>query len=158
MARVESSAQELHPVSISADLLVRDAVQAMSGLVQDAEAVLEIGETTASHVFADADAVVQVLRQSHRKRHQVRYQPARGSRPRRRQRPTCTEPSEAVEFRVQDFGSGIASEHLERIFDAFTVSDKAPLPGRSWWAPALDSPSPATWFRSREAPCMPKVS
>ncbi len=33
----------------------------MSGLVQDADAVLEIGETTTSHVFADADAVVQVL-------------------------------------------------------------------------------------------------
>ena len=35
MARVESSEQELHPVPVRADMLVRDAVQAMSGLVQD---------------------------------------------------------------------------------------------------------------------------
>ena len=51
MARVESSEQELHPGPVGADVLVRDAVQAMSGLVQDAEAVLEIGETTAAEVL-----------------------------------------------------------------------------------------------------------
>ena len=61
MARVESSEQELHPAPIPADILVRDAVQAMSGLVQDAEAVLEIGETTTAEVVADTDAILQVL-------------------------------------------------------------------------------------------------
>ena len=61
MARVESSEQELHPAPIPADVLVRDAVQAMSGLVQDTEAVLEIGETTTAEVVADTDAILQVL-------------------------------------------------------------------------------------------------
>ncbi len=61
MARVESSEQELHPAPIPADILVRDAVQAMSGLVQDAEAVLEIGDISTAEVFADTDAILQVL-------------------------------------------------------------------------------------------------
>jgi two-component system phosphate regulon sensor histidine kinase PhoR len=61
MARVESSEQDLHPAPIPADVLVHDAVQAMSGLVQDAEAILEIGETTTAAVIADTDAILQVL-------------------------------------------------------------------------------------------------
>jgi two-component system, OmpR family, phosphate regulon sensor histidine kinase PhoR len=125
MARVESSAQELHPVSIPADLLVHDAVQAMSGLVQDADAVLEIGETTTSHVFADADAVVQVL--SNLIENGIKYGTSRTEDHARvvvSARPV-TEPSEGVEFRVRDFGAGIASEHLERIFERFYRVDKA---------------------------------
>ena len=87
----------------------------MSGLVQDAEAVLEIGETTTSPVFADADAIVQVL--SNLIENGIKYgtSPDRRPRPRRRQRPDLvTEPIRtAVEFRVRDFGHGIASEHLD---------------------------------------------
>jgi two-component system phosphate regulon sensor histidine kinase PhoR len=125
MARVESSAQELNPISIPADLLVRDAVQAMSGLVQDANAVLEIGETTTSHVFADADAVVQVL--SNLIENGIKYGTTRTEDHARVvvSARTVTEPSEAVEFRVRDFGAGIASEHLERIFERFYRVDKA---------------------------------
>ena len=51
----------MHPAPVRADSLVRDAVQAMSGMVQDEEAVLEVGETTGCEVFADQDAIVQVL-------------------------------------------------------------------------------------------------
>jgi two-component system phosphate regulon sensor histidine kinase PhoR len=61
MARVDSRESEMHPEPVRADVLVRDAVQAMSGLVQDEEAELEIGETTDAEVFADTDAVLQVL-------------------------------------------------------------------------------------------------
>ena len=35
MARVESAEQDLHPVPVPADVLVRDAVKAMAGMVQD---------------------------------------------------------------------------------------------------------------------------
>ncbi len=40
---------------------MRDAVEAMRGLVQDEEAELEIGETTAAEVLADTDSMLQVL-------------------------------------------------------------------------------------------------
>ncbi len=125
MARVESSEQELHPGPVPADILVRDAVQAMSGLVQDADAVLEIGPTTRAEVFADTDAILQVL--SNLIENAVKYgQAGAGSQ--------CrvvvsaleiAEPAPAVEFRVRDFGQGIASEHLGRIFERFYRVDKA---------------------------------
>jgi two-component system phosphate regulon sensor histidine kinase PhoR len=125
MARVESSEQELHPAPIPADILVRDAVQAMSGLVQDAEAVLEIGETTTAEVIADTDAILQVL--SNLIENGIKYGQARNE-------PYCrilvsarevSDPIEAVEFSVRDFGPGIASEHLSRIFERFYRVDKA---------------------------------
>jgi two-component system, OmpR family, phosphate regulon sensor histidine kinase PhoR len=125
MARVESSEQELHPTAIPADMLVRDAVQAMSGLVQDAQAVLEIGEISTTEVFADNDAILQVL--SNLIENGIKYGHARNA-------PFCkvvvsskdvSDPIEAVEFSVRDFGPGIASEHLNRIFERFYRVDKA---------------------------------
>jgi two-component system, OmpR family, phosphate regulon sensor histidine kinase PhoR len=125
MARVESSEQDLHPTPIGADVLVRDAIQAMSGLVQDAEATLEMGETTSCQVFADADSIVQVL--SNLIENGIKYgQPNAEVHSRvivsARE---IVEPYAAVEFRVRDFGKGIASEHLSRIFERFYRVDKA---------------------------------
>jgi two-component system phosphate regulon sensor histidine kinase PhoR len=125
MARVESSEQELHPIAVPADSLIRDAVQAMSGLVQDAEAVLEIGETTTAEVFADTDAIVQVI--SNLIENGIKYGQARSGTPCRvivsvRE---ISESADAVEFRVRDFGQGIASEHIGRIFERFYRVDKA---------------------------------
>ncbi len=131
MARVESSEQELHPAPIPADILVREAVQAMSGLVQDAEAVLEIGETTTAEVVADTDAILQVL--SNLIENGIKYGQARNE-PHCRVVVSAREvsdpngsfgPGGAVEFSVRDFGTGIASEHLSRIFERFYRVDKA---------------------------------
>ena len=131
MARVESSEQELHPAPIPADVLIHDAVQAMSGLVQDAEAVLEIGETTTAEVIADTDAVLQVL--SNLIENGIKYGKGRNE-PHSRIIVSAREVSDpsisigfgsAVEFSVRDFGSGIASEHLNRIFERFYRVDKA---------------------------------
>ena len=125
MARVESDEQEFHPTAVPAGILVSDAVQAMSGLVQDAEAVLEVGETTTAEVFADTDAIVQVL--SNLIENGIKYGHARNA-------PHCrvivsareiAEPEDSVEFSVRDFGQGIASEHLNRVFERFYRVDKA---------------------------------
>jgi two-component system phosphate regulon sensor histidine kinase PhoR len=125
MARVASSEQELHPAPVRADILVRDAVQAMSGLVQDAEAVLEIGETTRTEVFADTDAILQVL--SNLIENGIKYGQPRADTHSRVvvSARDVSEPIEAVEFRVRDFGQGISSEHLCRIFERFYRVDKA---------------------------------
>jgi two-component system, OmpR family, phosphate regulon sensor histidine kinase PhoR len=125
MARVESSEQELHPAPVPADILVRDAVQAMSGLVQDTESILEIGNISTAEVVADTDAILQVL--SNLIENGIKYGQARNA-PVSRVVITSREvsdPIEAVEFSVRDFGPGIASEHLGRIFERFYRVDKA---------------------------------
>ena len=61
MARVESPEAEMRPVAVRADVLVRDAVAAMRGLVQDEAAELEIRATTEAQVVADTDSMLQVL-------------------------------------------------------------------------------------------------
>jgi two-component system phosphate regulon sensor histidine kinase PhoR len=129
MARVDSRESELHPEPVRADVLVRDAVQAMSGLVQDAEAVLEIGETTETEVFVDTDALMQVL--GNLIENGVKYGKARDAVKSRvviSAREVSWNGNElpsAVEFSVRDFGQGIASEHLTRIFERFYRVDKA---------------------------------
>ena len=125
MARVESSEQELHPGPVRADMLVRDAVQAMSGLVQDEDAVLEIGELTDAEVFADTDSILQVL--SNLIENAIKYGRARDALHCRVivSAHEISEPVEAIEFSVRDFGQGIASEHLSRIFERFYRVDKA---------------------------------
>jgi two-component system phosphate regulon sensor histidine kinase PhoR len=129
MARVESPESEMHPAPVRADVLVRDAVEAMRGLVQDEEADLEIGETTAVEVFADADSILQVL--GNLIENGIKY-----GRPRNTARSRVVVSAReisgrngdevgAVEFSVRDFGQGIASEHLARIFERFYRVDKA---------------------------------
>jgi two-component system, OmpR family, phosphate regulon sensor histidine kinase PhoR len=122
MARVESQEAEMRPAAVRADVLVRDAVAAMSGLVQDEAAELEIGETTGAEVFADSDSVLQVL--GNLIENGIKYGRAR-SAVQSRVVVSAREVGDGVEFSVKDFGQGIASEHLGRIFERFYRVDKA---------------------------------
>jgi two-component system, OmpR family, phosphate regulon sensor histidine kinase PhoR len=127
MARVESREGELHPAPVRADVLVRDAVEAMRGLVQDEEAELEIGVTTAAEVFADTDSMLQVL--GNLIENGIKYGRRRDAARSRvvvsAQEIETEDETGAVEFSVRDSGQGIASEHLGRIFERFYRVDKA---------------------------------
>jgi two-component system phosphate regulon sensor histidine kinase PhoR len=125
MARVDSHEAVVRPAPVHADVLIRDAVAAMRGLVQDEQAELEIGETTAAEVLADTDSMVQVL--GNLIENGIKYGRARTAT---RSRVVVSarevsEPPHGVEFSVRDFGQGIGSEHLGRIFERFYRVDKA---------------------------------
>ena len=96
----------------------------MSGLVQENEAALEFGETTGCQVFADTDAVMQVL--GNLIENAIKYGQPKGDLHSRViiSAREVAEPYDAVEFSVQDFGMGIGSEHLSRIFERFYRVDK----------------------------------
>jgi two-component system phosphate regulon sensor histidine kinase PhoR len=129
MARVESPETEMHPKPVRADVLVQDAVEAMRGLVQDEGAELETGTTTTAEVLADPDSMMQVL--GNLIENGIKYGKARNAE-KSRVVVSAREVSglngdevDAIEFSVRDFGQGIASEHLGRIFERFYRVDKA---------------------------------
>lgn len=126
MARVENSEQELRQVAVPARDLVDDAVRAVRGMLAENDRTeLEVGDVTGGAVIADPDAVVQVL--SNLMENGIKYGRRRGG-----ERAHVTvearslnEGRPMVEFRVSDEGPGIASEHLQRIFERFYRVDKA---------------------------------
>ena len=129
MARVESQEAPMHPTRVRADALVRDAVKALRGLVQDEAAELEIGATTAAEVIADSDSMLQVL--GNLIENGIKYGKARNAAQSRvvvsarEVSGVNGDGNGAVEFSVRDFGQGIGSEHLGRIFERFYRVDKA---------------------------------
>ena len=125
MAKVESTGQELQPIPTRADLLVREAIQSVSGIVQEAQAEIDAGTLLSESVLADRDAAVQVL--MNLIENAVKYGREKASGRARVIVSTrlVSEPILAVEFGVRDFGSGIASEHLPRLFERFYRVDKA---------------------------------
>lgn len=125
MARVDSAGQELHPRPIRADLLVQEAIQSVSGIAQDAQVEINAVDLLPHTVMADHDAVVQIL--VNLMENAVKYG-REGTTQRSRVVVTTilvSQPVSAVQFGVKDFGAGIASEHLPRLFERFYRVDKA---------------------------------
>ena len=127
LARVEDTDRKLRREPITADRLLEDALKTALGGPLAEEAVFEVTESTQQTVLADEHAVLQVL--GNLLENAVKYG---GSESKGKARVHLSAVSQdeipgegSVEFRVRDFGAGIAFEHQSRIFERFYRVDKA---------------------------------
>lgn len=118
LARVESGEQSFRFEAVSAMDLLRDAEQTLRDIARSRGVELTVVETTDEKVQADRDAIHQVF--VNFIDNAIKYAPGGtevqlGARAR----------EGVVEFFVRDFGLGIPSEHLPRLFERFYRVDKA---------------------------------
>ena len=118
LAQVESGEHKPRVQPVRASALVGDAIESLAGMVVESGVALEAGETTEDSVLADVDAMTQVF--GNLIENAMKYG-ASG----RRVVVGAQRMDHAVEFYVQDFGQGMAEEHLARIFERFYRVDKA---------------------------------
>ncbi len=117
LARVESGEQSFRFEAVSADALLRDAEETLRELVRAKGAELTIVESVNEIVQADRDTIHQVF--ANLVDNAVKYAP------RTEVQLGASVQEKFVEFFVRDFGPGIGSEHLPRLFERFYRVDKA---------------------------------
>ena len=118
LAQVESGEHKPRVQPVRACALVEDAIESLAGMVVESGVALEPGETTDTLVLADVDAMTQVF--GNLIENAMKYGASGG-----RVVVGARLLENAVEFYVQDFGHGMAEEHLSRIFERFYRVDKA---------------------------------
>jgi two-component system phosphate regulon sensor histidine kinase PhoR len=122
LATVEGPDYKLKLQPARASVLVQDAIDSLGGLVVDSGVALESGGAPDAMVMADPDAMNQVF--GNLVENALKYG-REGKRIVVGARLISAEGTQEVDFCVRDFGPGIASEHLTRIFERFYRIDKA---------------------------------
>ena len=118
LASVESPDYKLTMQPARASLLVKDAIASLGGIVVDSGVKLQSAGAPDSLVMADPDAMNQVF--GNLIENSLKY-----AKDGKRIRVGAKLLESEVQFTVQDFGPGIASEHIDRIFERFYRVDKA---------------------------------
>lgn len=118
LATIESPDYKLAMQPTRAREMVNDAIESLGGIVADSGVELESSGAPDASVMADPDAMNQVF--GNLIENAVKYGKSGG-----RIQVGARALEGVIEFYVRDFGPGIASEHLERIFERFYRVDKA---------------------------------
>lgn len=118
LARVESGEEKYDVRPRSARALLSDAASSMRETVAAAGMELNVERAPEAAVMADFDAIQQVF--TNLISNAVRYTQSGKS-----VLIGAEDQTDDVEFYVRDFGPGIPSEHLPRIFERFYRADKA---------------------------------
>ncbi len=129
LARVESGEQRFDMQRVSADELLQDALESFREVARSygVELVIE-NSVPAAHVNADREAIHQIF--SNLIENALKYAASGkkvvlGARAAESDEIKADELKSDVEFYVRDFGPGISSEHLPRLFERFYRVDKA---------------------------------
>jgi two-component system phosphate regulon sensor histidine kinase PhoR len=118
LARVESGETRFDPEVISPAELLQDALESFREIAREKQVELLVGDHSTTPVSADREAIHQVF--ANLIDNALKYGATGG-------KITLGARSldHMVEFYVQDFGPGIPSEHLPRLFERFYRVDKA---------------------------------
>ena len=128
LARVESGERKVRPEPTLTGALMEECVEAVAGLFKERGTLAIAGEMPDVEVLADPDAILRVL--SNLVENALNY----GHGPdgwaivelsAKLLAPPLPEGMASVQFRVRDFGAGIAYEHQLRLFERFYRVDKA---------------------------------
>ncbi|MGA3211249.1 MAG: ATP-binding protein [Terriglobales bacterium] len=120
LARVESGEQRFRLEQVNPADLLHDALDTFRVATRDRELALTVENTADQAVLADREAIHQVF--GNLIRNAVNYGGEGGKIKLGARR---LEDTDMVEFFVCDFGPGIPSEHLPRLFERFYRVDKA---------------------------------